>query len=84
MSARAFNIHEPIYQELCRDVLCYLMSLMKRLGLYHADELEEEGFDTYFQGGLRSDENFNAKEYWERISLDRDLHLRIMSEDNWL
>nr|GEV81787.1 hypothetical protein [Tanacetum cinerariifolium] len=24
---------------------------------------------------LRSDENFNAREYWERISTDRDLHL---------
>ncbi|GJZ32350.1 retrovirus-related pol polyprotein from transposon TNT 1-94 [Tanacetum coccineum] len=23
-----------------------------RLGLYHAEELEEEGFDTYFQGGV--------------------------------
>nr|GEY86715.1 hypothetical protein [Tanacetum cinerariifolium] len=33
------------------------------LGLYHADELEEEGFDVYFQGGLRSDEHFNAQEY---------------------
>ncbi|GKB40352.1 hypothetical protein Tco_0885294 [Tanacetum coccineum] len=24
---------------------------------------------------LRSDENFNAREYWEMISIDRDLHL---------
>ncbi|GJT76402.1 hypothetical protein Tco_1043127 [Tanacetum coccineum] len=47
----------------------------RRLGLYHDDELEEEGFDTYFQGGLRSNEKFNAREYRERISLDRDLHL---------
>ncbi|GKC89390.1 hypothetical protein Tco_1150039 [Tanacetum coccineum] len=52
-----------------------LLEFSRRLGLYHAEELEEEGFDTYFQGGLRSDENFNAREYWERISLDRDLHL---------
>ncbi|GJY77989.1 retrotransposon ORF1 [Tanacetum coccineum] len=52
-----------------------LLEFARRLGLYHVDELEEEGFDTYFQGGLRSDENFNAREYWERISLDRDLHL---------
>ncbi|GJZ06622.1 hypothetical protein Tco_0540415 [Tanacetum coccineum] len=51
------------------------LEFARRLGLYHADELKEEGFDTYFQGGLRSDENFNAREYWERISLDRDLHL---------
>ncbi|GKD72707.1 hypothetical protein Tco_1330989, partial [Tanacetum coccineum] len=52
-----------------------LLEFARRLGLYHADELEEEGFDTYFQGGLRSDENFNAREYWERISTNRDLHL---------
>ncbi|GJZ72286.1 gag protease polyprotein [Tanacetum coccineum] len=52
-----------------------LLEFARRLGLYHTDEMEEEGFDTYFQGGLRSDENFNAREYWERISLDRDLHL---------
>ncbi|GJX58058.1 hypothetical protein Tco_0289448 [Tanacetum coccineum] len=52
-----------------------LLEFARRLGLYHADKLEEEGFDTYFQGGLRSDENFNAREYWERISTDRDLHL---------
>ncbi|GJX59164.1 hypothetical protein Tco_0290554 [Tanacetum coccineum] len=67
---RAFNIREPIYPELCRefyatyefDEVCADNEL-QRLGLYHADELEEEGFDTYFQGGLRSDENFNAREY---------------------
>ncbi|GKD87615.1 hypothetical protein Tco_1358769, partial [Tanacetum coccineum] len=47
---RAFNIKEPIYAELCHE-----------LGLYHADELEEDGFDVYFQGGLRSDDNFNAQ-----------------------
>ncbi|GJT98110.1 retrotransposon ORF1 [Tanacetum coccineum] len=52
-----------------------LLEFARRLGLYHADELKEDDFDIYFQGGLRSDENFNAREYWERISLDRDLHL---------
>nr|GFC64664.1 hypothetical protein [Tanacetum cinerariifolium] len=35
-----------------------------RLGLYHADEVSDEGFEIYFQGGLRSDENFNARDYW--------------------
>ncbi|GJV22918.1 hypothetical protein Tco_1375613 [Tanacetum coccineum] len=67
-----------------------LLEFARRLGLYHTDELEEEGFDTYFQGGLRSDENFHAREYWERISLDRDLHLSrssitsIQRNDMWL
>ncbi|GJT14117.1 hypothetical protein Tco_0861159 [Tanacetum coccineum] len=102
---RAFNIHEPIYPELCRefyatyefDEVCVddelqskkiisfrlggrahsltLLEFARRLGLHHAYELEEEGFDTYFQGGLRSYEKFNAREYWERICIDRDLHL---------
>ncbi|GJX33624.1 retrotransposon ORF1 [Tanacetum coccineum] len=71
---RAFNIREPIYLELCREFYA-TYEFDERLGLYHADELEKEGFDTYFQGGLRSDENFNAREYYERISIDRDLHL---------
>ncbi|GJT62340.1 hypothetical protein Tco_1005873 [Tanacetum coccineum] len=35
-----------------------------RLGLYQAVELEEEGFNVYFKGGLRSDEHFNAQDYW--------------------
>ncbi|GJW80595.1 hypothetical protein Tco_0144570 [Tanacetum coccineum] len=56
---RAFNIREPIYPELCHEFYA----------TYEFDEeLEEEGFDTYFKGGLRSDEKFNAREYW-------DLHL---------
>ncbi|GJX72054.1 hypothetical protein Tco_0309225 [Tanacetum coccineum] len=37
-----------------------LLDFVKRLGLYHSEEIEEEGFDVYFQGGLRRDEHFNA------------------------
>ncbi|GJT48551.1 hypothetical protein Tco_0974708 [Tanacetum coccineum] len=40
-----------------------LLEFARKLGLYQAEELEEDGFDIYFQGGLRSDENFNAREY---------------------
>ncbi|GJS08578.1 hypothetical protein Tco_0365374 [Tanacetum coccineum] len=61
---RAFNIKELIYTELYYE-----------LGLYHADELEEDGFDVYFQGGLRSDEHFNAREYWLSISREENLGL---------
>ncbi|GJY30138.1 hypothetical protein Tco_0413633 [Tanacetum coccineum] len=61
---RAFNIKEPIYSELCNE-----------LGLYHAEELDEEGFDVYFQGGLHSDEHFNAQEYWLSISREENLSL---------
>ncbi|GKC90931.1 hypothetical protein Tco_1151580 [Tanacetum coccineum] len=45
-----------------------LLEFAHRLGLYHATELDEEGFDVYFQEGLRSDDHFNAQEYWLSIS----------------
>ncbi|GJY02715.1 hypothetical protein Tco_0360867 [Tanacetum coccineum] len=61
---RAFNIKEPIYSELCQE-----------LGLYHADELEEDGFDVYFQRGLCNDDHFNAQEYWLSISGEENLSL---------
>ncbi|GJT97028.1 hypothetical protein Tco_1092546 [Tanacetum coccineum] len=41
-----------------------LLEFARRLGLYQAVELEEEGFNVYFEGGLRSDEHFNAQDYW--------------------
>ncbi|GJT96509.1 hypothetical protein Tco_1092027 [Tanacetum coccineum] len=52
-----------------------LLEFAKRLGLYHSQEIEEEGFDVYFQGGLRSDEHFNAREYWLNISREENLSL---------
>ncbi|GJS05921.1 hypothetical protein Tco_0362717, partial [Tanacetum coccineum] len=45
-----------------------LLEFAYRLGLYHVDDLEEDGFNVYFEGGLRSDEHFNAQEYWLSIS----------------
>ncbi|GJW50433.1 hypothetical protein Tco_0091784 [Tanacetum coccineum] len=61
---RAFNINEPIYADLCHE-----------LGLYKAVELEEEGFNVYFEGGLRSHEHFNAQDYWLSISREENLGL---------
>nr|GEV87483.1 hypothetical protein [Tanacetum cinerariifolium] len=37
-----------------------LLEFAHRLGLYQALELEEDGFNVYFEGGLCSDDNFNA------------------------
>nr|GEV40568.1 hypothetical protein [Tanacetum cinerariifolium] len=37
-----------------------LLEFARRLGLYQAVELEEEGFNVYFEGSLRNDEHFNA------------------------
>ncbi|GJW02770.1 hypothetical protein Tco_1561626 [Tanacetum coccineum] len=45
-----------------------LLEFARHLGLYHSDEVNEEGFDAYFQGELRGDENFNATDYWLSIS----------------
>nr|GEW28827.1 hypothetical protein [Tanacetum cinerariifolium] len=36
-------------------------------------ELEEEGFNVYCQGGLHSDDHFNAQDYWLRISREENL-----------
>ncbi|GJW14723.1 hypothetical protein Tco_0018856 [Tanacetum coccineum] len=77
----AFNIDEPIYSELCHEFYSTyefdetLLEFAKRLGLYNSKEIEEEGFDVYFQGGLRSDEHFNAQEYWLSISREENLSL---------
>ncbi|GKC40188.1 hypothetical protein Tco_1052572 [Tanacetum coccineum] len=38
-------------------------------------EINEEGFDVYFQGGLRRDEHFNAREYLLSISREENLSL---------
>nr|GEU77093.1 hypothetical protein [Tanacetum cinerariifolium] len=46
-----------------------------RLRLYQAVELDDEGFNVYFKGGLRRDEHFNAQEYWLSISREDNLGL---------
>nr|GEW30133.1 retrotransposon Orf1 [Tanacetum cinerariifolium] len=52
-----------------------LLEFARRLGLYHADELEEDNYNVYFEEGLRSDEHFNAQEYWLSISREKNLGL---------
>ncbi|GJX51743.1 hypothetical protein Tco_0278588 [Tanacetum coccineum] len=61
---------------LCRRAFSWtLLEFAKRSGLYNLEEIEEEEFDVYFQGGLRSDEHFNAQEYWLSISREENLSL---------
>ncbi|GJT77023.1 hypothetical protein Tco_1043748 [Tanacetum coccineum] len=63
------NTKKIIKFRLCGRAFSWtLLDFARRLGLYHNEEIEEDGFDFYFQGGLRSDENFNAREYWASIS----------------
>ncbi|GKD23829.1 hypothetical protein Tco_1225532 [Tanacetum coccineum] len=52
-----------------------LLEFASQLGLYHADEINDEGFEVYFQGGLLSDENFNARDYLLSISSEEELNL---------
>ncbi|GJR14542.1 hypothetical protein Tco_0797194 [Tanacetum coccineum] len=52
-----------------------LLEFARRLGLYQAVELEDEGFNVYFEGGLRSDGHFNAQDYWLSISRKENLGL---------
>ncbi|GJW40736.1 hypothetical protein Tco_0066581 [Tanacetum coccineum] len=52
-----------------------LLEFARRLGLYQAVELEEDGFNVYFEGGLRNDDNFNAQDYWLSISREENLSL---------
>ncbi|GKB38789.1 hypothetical protein Tco_0883731 [Tanacetum coccineum] len=52
-----------------------LLEFSRRLGLYHVDELDDDGFDVYFQGGLCSVDHFNAQEYWLSISREENLSL---------
>ncbi|GJY13888.1 retrotransposon ORF1 [Tanacetum coccineum] len=51
------------------------LEFARRLGLYHVEELDEKGFDVYFQGGLRSDKHFNSQEYWLSINREENLSL---------
>ncbi|GJU83045.1 hypothetical protein Tco_1285410 [Tanacetum coccineum] len=52
-----------------------LLEFARRLGLYQAVELEEDGFNVYFEGGLRNDDNFNVQDYWLNISREDNLGL---------
>nr|GEY35553.1 retrotransposon Orf1 [Tanacetum cinerariifolium] len=52
-----------------------LLEFARRLGLYQTIELEEEAFNVYFEGGLRSDEHFNAQDYWLSIGQEENLSL---------
>ncbi|GJZ06514.1 retrotransposon ORF1 [Tanacetum coccineum] len=83
---RAFNIDEPIYNKLCHefystyefDEVCADDELRTKKIIkfkIYGHEINEEGFDVYFQGGLHSDEHFNAQEYWLSISQEENLSL---------
>ncbi|GJY38076.1 hypothetical protein Tco_0424440 [Tanacetum coccineum] len=56
----------------------YAMSILdfaKRLGLYTGAEIQEHGFETYFIGGFRNDDDFIADQYWLNIRSEEALTL---------
>nr|GEU76289.1 hypothetical protein [Tanacetum cinerariifolium] len=65
---RAFIINESIYVELCHE-------FYSTYEFDEAVELDEEGFNVYFEGGLYSDKHFHAHEYWLSISREDNLGL---------
>nr|GEU71620.1 hypothetical protein [Tanacetum cinerariifolium] len=69
---RDFNIREPIYPELCHE----FYATYEFNEVCADNDLQSKKIISFRLGGrgLRSDENFNAREYWERISTYRDLH----------
>ncbi|GJS32517.1 retrotransposon ORF1 [Tanacetum coccineum] len=70
-SSRIHRFRQPTKQWQEFD----LVGVARRLGLYQAIELDEDGFNVYFEGGLRSDDHFNAQEYWLSISREENLNL---------
>nr|GEV83217.1 hypothetical protein [Tanacetum cinerariifolium] len=49
----------------------YSLSLLEFafcLGLYNCLEIHDEGFEVYFQGGLRNDDRFKANDCWKMIT----------------
>ncbi|GJZ78656.1 hypothetical protein Tco_0643493, partial [Tanacetum coccineum] len=52
-----------------------LLEFARRLGLYQAVKLEEDGFNVYFEGGLRNETNFEGD--------PQNDHLWFMSKDEW-
>ncbi|GJX16880.1 gag protease polyprotein [Tanacetum coccineum] len=73
---RAFNINEPIYAKLCHDL--NLLEFARRLGLYQAAELEEDGFNVYFVGGVILPLSEPIFEVIYKISL-----YSFVSKDDW-
>ncbi|GJZ69852.1 hypothetical protein Tco_0633402 [Tanacetum coccineum] len=82
---RVFDINEPIYTELCHEFYStYDFDEVCANDELRTKKINEVGFDVYFQGGLLSDANFNAGDYWLSISSVDELHLsRSLASTIW-
>ncbi|GJU59118.1 hypothetical protein Tco_1236884 [Tanacetum coccineum] len=80
---RAFNINELIYSELCHE----FYSTYEFNEVCADDELKTKKIIKFrlvgsAHGGLRSDEHFNAQEYW--LSISQEENLSLSRKDNWM
>nr|GEV64971.1 hypothetical protein [Tanacetum cinerariifolium] len=74
-----FNINETIYTELCQEFYAAFKfnevvandDLMTKKAIKLVNV--EYGFETYFIGGLRNDDDFSADQYWLNISSEETL-----------
>ncbi|GJR23778.1 hypothetical protein Tco_0972305 [Tanacetum coccineum] len=66
-TSEELNTKRIIKFRLCGRAFSWTMlEFAQRLGLYSSEEVEDDAFDFYFHGGLRSDENFNAREWMKK------------------
>ncbi|GJT95050.1 hypothetical protein Tco_1090568 [Tanacetum coccineum] len=56
-----------------------VLDFARRLGLYTSAEIQDNRFETYFLGGLRNDDHFNANQYWLSINSEEEFLLSISS-----
>ncbi|GJS11766.1 hypothetical protein Tco_0368562 [Tanacetum coccineum] len=56
-----------------------ILEFARHLGLHSrlhsSDEIQDDGFETYFHGGLRNDDHLNVNQYWSEISSENALIL---------
>ncbi|GKD46816.1 hypothetical protein Tco_1271461, partial [Tanacetum coccineum] len=80
-TSEAWKHDELMTKKAIKFRLCgkaYAMSILdfaKHLGLYTGAEIQEYGFETYFIGGLKNDDDFSADQYWLNISSEKTLTL---------
>nr|GEX51419.1 hypothetical protein [Tanacetum cinerariifolium] len=77
---RAFDIREPVYAELCHEFYATYEfdETVTDEDLMSSNEIQDEGFETYFRGRLRNDDHFNVNQYWSKTSSENGLIISMM------
>nr|GEX25175.1 hypothetical protein [Tanacetum cinerariifolium] len=59
----------------CKAYAMSILDFAELIGLYTGAKIQEYGFETYFIGGLRNDDDYSADQYWLNISSEETLTL---------